>query len=154
MTCRWPVASWQRCVTGFELSGSSTVHSRLCKYVTKWQLWTRPFFAKLFSSWQVVLLIPTLLITLMSHKHRNIIKPPHDWPSVRESMTDRCTPQKARNPKMIQKNIERHTAHTIVSWPNPKHIYIYIFSQSSQREWINWKHTAPHSVLWITERIC
>ena len=68
------------------------------------------------------------------------------------------------------KNLERHTADTIVSWPNPKQwvivhtsdltmiirqsIYIYIFSQSSQGEWVNWKHTAPHIVQWITERIC
>ena len=31
---------------------------------------------------------------------------------------------------------------------------IYIFSQSSQRKWVNWKHTAPHIVWWITESIC
>ena len=57
-------------------------------------------------------------------------------------------------------NIERHTAHTIVSWPNPKQWVIvhtsdlmmiirqskYIFSQSSQRKLVNWKHTAPHIV--------
>ena len=56
------------------------------------------------------------------------------------------------------KNIERHTADTIVSWPNPKQwvivhtsdlmmkVYkVYIFSQS-QEKWINWKHTAPHIV--------
>ena len=64
------------------------------------------------------------------------------------------------------KNIERHTAHTIVSWPNPKQWAIvhfrfdddnktkYIFSQSSQGRWLNWKHTAPYIVKWITERIC
>ena len=54
------------------------------------------------------------------------------------------------------KNIERRTAHTIVSWPNPKQWVIvhtsdlmmiirqsiYIFSQLSQRKWVNWKHTA------------
>ena len=67
----------------------------------------------------------------------------------------------------ILKNIERHTAYTIVSWPNPKQWVIvhtsdlimiinkaYISSQSSQMKWINWKHTAPYIVYWITERIC
>ena len=60
------------------------------------------------------------------------------------------------------KNIERHTVHTIVVWPNPKQWlivhtsdlmhddnktnYIYILSRSSQMEWVNWKHTAPHIV--------
>ena len=64
------------------------------------------------------------------------------------------------------KNIERQTAHTIVSWPNPKQWVIVhtsdlmvivrqsIFSQSSQGKWVNWKHTAPYIVLWITDRIC
>ena len=32
--------------------------------------------------------------------------------------------------------------------------YIYVFSQSSQREWVNWKHTASHAVKRITGRIC
>ena len=50
--------------------------------------------------------------------------------------------------------------HTIVSWPNPKQWIIvhttevYIFFQSSQEKWVNWKHTASHIVQWITERIC
>ena len=55
------------------------------------------------------------------------------------------------------KNTERHTAPTIVSWSNHKQWVIdkvYIFSQSSQGEWINWKHTAPRILQWITERIC
>ena len=65
------------------------------------------------------------------------------------------------------KNIERHTVATTVPWPNPKQWVIvhtsdlmtiirqvYIFSQSSQEKWVNWKHTAPHIVYWITERIC
>ena len=63
---------------------------------------------------------------------------------------------------LFNKNIERHAAHTIVSWPNTKQwvivntsdlmmiirqkIYIYIFIQSSQGKWVNWKHTAPHFV--------
>ena len=60
----------------------------------------------------------------------------------------------------VDKNIERHTADTIVSWPNPKKWVIvhtsdlimiirqsiYIFSQSSKEKWVNWKHTAPHIV--------
>ena len=63
-----------------------------------------------------------------------------------------------------EKKIVIHRAHSIVSWPNPKqwvivhtfdlmmiirqsiYIYTYIFSQSSQGEWVNWKHTAPHIV--------
>ena len=58
----------------------------------------------------------------------------------------------------------RHTAHTIVSWPNPKqwviihasdlmmiirqriYIHIYIYSLNHQEKWVNWKHTAPHIV--------
>ena len=58
------------------------------------------------------------------------------------------------------RKIKRHTAHAIVSWPNPKKWVIvhtsdlmmiirqslYIFSQSSQGKWVNWKHTAPHIV--------
>ena len=66
------------------------------------------------------------------------------------------------NPAISQnhKNMERYTVHTIDSWPNPKQWVIvhtsdlmmiirkvYIFSQSSQRKWVNWKHTAPHIVL-------
>ena len=65
------------------------------------------------------------------------------------------------------KNINRHTTHTIVSWPNPKQCVIvhtsnlmmiirqsiYIFSQSSQGKWVIWKHTAPQIIYWITERI-
>ena len=68
---------------------------------------------------------------------------------------------------LCSKDIERHIAHTIVSWPDPKQWVIahtsdfmmivrqsiYIFSKSSQRKWVNWKHTAPHIVHWITERI-
>ena len=55
------------------------------------------------------------------------------------------------------KNIKRHTAHTIVSWPNPKQWIIVhtsdlmmitrqsnIFSQPSRGNWVNWKHTAPY----------
>ena len=59
-----------------------------------------------------------------------------------------------------RRNIEKHTAHTIVSLPNPKqwiivhtsHLMmiitqsIYLFSQSSQGKWVNRKHTAPHIV--------
>ena len=57
-----------------------------------------------------------------------------------------------------QKYIERHTADTIVSWPNPKQWVIvhtsdlmmirqsiYILSIIT-REWVNWKHTASHIV--------
>ena len=67
-----------------------------------------------------------------------------------------------KSTESLHKNIERHTAHTIVSWPNTKQwvivhtydlmmiikqsIYIYIFSQSPQGKWTNWKHTAPHIV--------
>ena len=46
---------------------------------------------------------------------------------------------------------------TIVSWPNPKQWIIvhtsdaYIFSQSSQEKWVNWKHTAHYNdVIMIT----
>ena len=56
------------------------------------------------------------------------------------------------------KNIERHAAHALVSWPNPKQWVIvhtsdlmmiirpsiYIFSLSSQEKWADWIHTAPH----------
>ena len=56
----------------------------------------------------------------------------------------------------IHKNTERHTAHTIVSWPNPKQWVIvhtsdlmmiirqslYILSIIT-RERVNWKHTVP-----------
>ena len=70
------------------------------------------------------------------------------------------------------KNIERQrpTAHTIVSWPNPKQwvivhtsalmmiirqsIYIYIFSQSSQRNWVNWKHSPTYCIMDNWENIC
>ena len=57
-----------------------------------------------------------------------------------------------------RKHIERHSADTIVSWPNPKQwvtvhtsdlmmiIRQSILSQSSQQKWVNWKHTAPHIV--------
>ena len=76
------------------------------------------------------------------------------------------------NQNDTDKNTERHTAHTIVSWHNPKqwvivhtsdlmmlirqsiYIYIYIFSQSSQGKWVNWKHTTSRIVSWITERMC
>ena len=65
------------------------------------------------------------------------------------------------------KNTKRHTAHTIVSWPNHKQWVlfhtsdlmmiirqgIYIISIIT-RKWVNWKHTAPHIVKWTTERIC
>ena len=53
--------------------------------------------------------------------------------------------------------IKRHTAHTIVSWPNPKQWIIVhtsdlmmiirqsnIFSQPSRGNWVNWKHAAPY----------
>ena len=57
------------------------------------------------------------------------------------------------------KNIERHAAGTIVSWPNPKQWVkvhtsdlmmiirqsIYILSIITT-EWVYWKHTAPHIV--------
>ena len=65
------------------------------------------------------------------------------------------------------KNTERYTAHTSVSWPNLKQwviihtshlmmiirqsIYVYIFSQSSKGKLVNWKHTAPRIIWWITE---
>ena len=65
------------------------------------------------------------------------------------------------------KNIKRHTAHTIVSWPNPKQWIIVhtsdlmmiirqgnIFFQPSRGNWVNWKHTAPYIEKWITKRIC
>ena len=66
------------------------------------------------------------------------------------------------------KNIRRHTAYAIVSWPDPKQCMFnssyfrydddnktkYIFSQSSQGKWANWKHTASYSVQWITEKMC
>ena len=66
------------------------------------------------------------------------------------------------------KNIRRHTAYAIVSWPDPKQCMFnssyfrydddnktkYIFSQSSQGKWTNWKHTASYSVQWITEKMC
>ena len=55
------------------------------------------------------------------------------------------------------KNIKRHTAHTIVSSPNPKQWIIdhtsdlmmiirqsNIFSQPSRGNWVKWKHTAPY----------
>ena len=56
------------------------------------------------------------------------------------------------------KNIERHTAHTILSWPNPKQWRIVhtsnlmmiirqsLLSQSSQGRWVNWKRTVPYIV--------
>ena len=57
----------------------------------------------------------------------------------------------------FHKNIKRHTAHTIVSWPNPKQWIIVhnsnlmmiirqsnIFSQPSRWNWVNWKYTAPY----------
>ena len=59
---------------------------------------------------------------------------------------------------LVHKNTERHTAHTIVSWPNPKQWVIVrtsdlvmiirqsIYIQSSQGKWLNWKHTAPRIV--------
>ena len=64
----------------------------------------------------------------------------------------------------LHKNIERHTAHTIVSWPYPKQWVIvhtsdfmmitrqsvYILCQSSQGKWVNWKHTAAYIELWVT----
>ena len=31
---------------------------------------------------------------------------------------------------------------------------IYIFSQSSEGKWVNWKHAAPRIVWWITKRMC
>ena len=69
--------------------------------------------------------------------------------------------------KIIDKYIARHTAHTIVSWPDPKQWIIvntsdlmrmirqsiYIFSIIT-REMGKLKHTAPYIVWWITERIC
>ena len=61
--------------------------------------------------------------------------------------------------KQDDKNIKKHTAHTIVSWPNTKQwvnsSYFrfdddnktkHIFSPSSQGRWVNWKHTAPYIV--------
>ena len=59
------------------------------------------------------------------------------------------------------KNLRRHTAHTIVSWPNFKQWiivhtsdlmmimktkYIYIIFQASQGKLVIWKHTAPYIV--------
>ena len=57
---------------------------------------------------------------------------------------------------LLYKNTKRHTAHTIVSWPNPKQWVkvhtsdlmmiirqsIYILSIIT-RKWVNWKHTTP-----------
>ena len=67
----------------------------------------------------------------------------------------------------VNKNINRHPAHTTVSWPNPKQWIIVhnsdfmmiirqsnILSQPSRGNWANWKHTAPYIELWITKRIC
>ena len=63
------------------------------------------------------------------------------------------------NTKLFSNNIERHTAHTIVSWPSLKQwgnsSYFrfdddnetkYIFSQSSQGRWVNWKYTTPYII--------
>ena len=68
---------------------------------------------------------------------------------------------------LIHMNIKRHTAHTIVSWPNPKQWIIVhtsdlmmmitqsnILSQPSQGNWVNWKHTATYIEQWITKSIC
>ena len=95
----------------------------------------------------------------LMQKRRNSIA--NTWSCVLFALCQR-NPQKLRCSYTIKhKNIERHTAHTIVSSPNPKQwvivhisdlimiirqVYIYIFSQSSQRKWVNWKHTAPHIV--------
>ena len=60
---------------------------------------------------------------------------------------------------IIHKNTKKHTAHTIVSWPNPKQWEIvhtsnlimiirqsiYILSIIT-RKWINWNHMAPRIV--------
>ena len=53
----------------------------------------------------------------------------------------------------IHKNIKRHTAHTIVNNDDSSYFRFdddnktkYIFSQSSQGKWVNWKHTAPYIV--------
>ena len=79
---------------------------------------------------------------------------------IRKYIVQRSTGLDAHFSNLFQyKNIERHTADTIVSWPNPKQWIIvhtsdlimvirqsYIFSQSSQEKWGNWIHTAPHIV--------
>ena len=68
----------------------------------------------------------------------------------------------------LHKNIKRHTAHTIVSWPNPNQWIIVhtsdlmmfiirqsnIFSQPSRGNRVNWKNTAPYIEKWIPKRIC
>ena len=59
------------------------------------------------------------------------------------------------NSEVINKNTKRHTAQTIVSWPNPKQWFddlMMIIRQSTYilsiitRKWVNWKHTAPRIV--------
>ena len=55
-------------------------------------------------------------------KIKENIKAPRHSPLWGESTSDRCilfTKDQLRD-KCFHKNIERHTAHTIVSWPNPK----------------------------------
>ena len=51
---------------------------------------------------------------------------------------------------IIQKN--RHTAHTIVSWFNPKVWLKYTYSYSSQERWVRRKHTVPYIVYKIMAR--
>ena len=67
----------------------------------------------------------------------------------------------------LHKNIERHTAHITVSWPNPKQwvmVYtsdlmmiirqsIYILSIITREMGIVKTHS-PHIAKWLTERIC
>ena len=63
--------------------------------------------------------------------------------------------------KLIHKNIVRQTAHTIVSWPNPKQwltihtsdLMKYTFSQSWQANRVSWRHTAPYIEWKIIARI-
>ena len=77
--------------------------------------------------------------------------------------------QASKSHKTIDKGIKKPTVHTIVSLPNPKQSIIlhgscfwfdddnktkYIFPKSSEGKWVNWKHTVPYIVWWITERIC
>ena len=75
-----------------------------------------------------------------------------------ESCVNHTTKQNTtKHMHILCNNIKRHTALTIVSWPNPKLLIIVhtfylmmivrqsnIFSQPSRGNWVNWKHTAPY----------
>ena len=105
-----------------------------------------PCVSKYFPSQMIFLLTSPFILTYN----------PFNYHIIPEAIL--CLYKQTKKNKILHKNIERHTAHSVVSWPNPKQwvivhtsdlmilrqsIYIYIFSQSSQRKWVNWKHTAP-----------